>query len=75
MVTTFENDDYVYDALQVGARGFLLKRSTAEDYINAIRTVHEGESLLFPAAVRPRHPPWRAGRPRAGRGEPHRPGS
>jgi DNA-binding NarL/FixJ family response regulator len=52
VVTTFENDDYVYDALQPGARGFLLKRSAAEDYVNAIRTVHEGESLLFPAAIR-----------------------
>ena len=52
VVTTFENDDYVYDALQAGTRGFLLKRSSAEDYVNAIRTVHEGESLLFPAAVR-----------------------
>ena len=52
VVTTFENDDYVYDALQAGARGFLLKRSPAEDFINAIRTVHEGESLLFPAALR-----------------------
>jgi DNA-binding NarL/FixJ family response regulator len=52
VVTTFENDDYVYDALQAGARGFLLKRSTAEDFVNAIRTVHEGESLLFPDAIR-----------------------
>jgi DNA-binding NarL/FixJ family response regulator len=52
VVTTFENDDYVYDALQAGARGFLLKRSTAEDFVNAIRTVHKGESLLFPAAIR-----------------------
>jgi DNA-binding NarL/FixJ family response regulator len=52
VVTTFENDDYVYDALQAGARGFLLKRAAADDYINAIRTVHEGESLLFPAAIR-----------------------
>jgi DNA-binding NarL/FixJ family response regulator len=52
VVTTFENDDYVYDALQAGARGFLLKRSTADDFANAIRTVHNGESLLFPAAVR-----------------------
>ena len=52
VVTTFENDDYVYDALQAGARGFLLKRSAAEDYVNAIRTVYEGESLLFPAAIR-----------------------
>ncbi|HEY9243769.1 MAG TPA: response regulator transcription factor [Streptosporangiaceae bacterium] len=52
VVTTFENDDYIYDALQAGARGFLLKRSTADDYVNAIRTVHNGESLLFPAAIR-----------------------
>ncbi len=52
VVTTFENDDYVYDALQAGARGFLLKRSAAEDFVNAIRTVHEGDSLLFPAAIR-----------------------
>lgn len=52
VVTTFENDDYVYEALQAGARGFLLKRSTADDFVNAIRTVHEGESLLFPDAIR-----------------------
>ena len=52
VVTTFENDDYVYDALQAGARGFLLKRSAAEDFVNAVRTVHNGESLLFPAAIR-----------------------
>lgn len=52
VVTTFENDDYVYEALRVGARGFLLKRGTADDFVNAIRTVHEGESLLFPAAIR-----------------------
>ena len=75
VVTTFENDNYVYDALQAGARGFLLKRSTADDFTNAIRTVHNGDSLLFPAAVRrlatrPRRP-----RPRARRGEPHRPRS
>ena len=52
VVTTFENDDYVYDALRAGARGFLLKRSAAADFVNAVRTVHEGESLLFPAAIR-----------------------
>ncbi len=52
VVTTFENDDYVYEALRVGARGFVLKRSTADDFVNAIRTVHDGESLLFPAAIR-----------------------
>jgi DNA-binding NarL/FixJ family response regulator len=42
----------VYDALRAGARGFLLKRATADDFVNAIRTVHNGESLLFPAAIR-----------------------
>jgi DNA-binding NarL/FixJ family response regulator len=52
VVTTFENDDYVYDALVAGARGFLLKRSAAEDFVNAIRTVHDGESVLFPRAIR-----------------------
>ena len=52
VVTTFENDEYVYGALHAGARGFLLKRSPADDFVNAIRTVHEGESLLFPAALR-----------------------
>ncbi|HEY3981376.1 MAG TPA: response regulator transcription factor [Streptosporangiaceae bacterium] len=52
VVTTFENDDYVYEALRAGARGFLLKRSAAADFVNAVRTVHEGESLLFPAAIR-----------------------
>jgi DNA-binding NarL/FixJ family response regulator len=52
VVTTFENDDYVYDALRAGARGFLLKRSAADDVAHAIRTVHGSESLLFPAAIR-----------------------
>ncbi|MGH3657083.1 MAG: response regulator [Micromonosporaceae bacterium] len=52
VVTTFSNDDYVYDALRAGARGFLLKRSRTDEFSNAIRTVHQGESLLFPAAVR-----------------------
>jgi DNA-binding NarL/FixJ family response regulator len=52
VVTTFENDDSVYDALQAGARGFLLKRATADDFVNAIRTVYVGESLLFPDSIR-----------------------
>ncbi|PPK66713.1 response regulator transcription factor [Actinokineospora auranticolor] len=52
VVTTFENDDYVYDALRVGASGFLLKRTRAADIVRAIRVVAEGESLLFPAAIR-----------------------
>ncbi|MBA3780953.1 MAG: response regulator transcription factor [Nocardioides sp.] len=52
VVTTFENDDYVYDALRAGARGFLLKRASAEDFVNAVRTVHQGDSLVFPGAIR-----------------------
>ncbi|WP_446665313.1 response regulator transcription factor [Flexivirga sp. B27] len=52
VVTTFENDDYVYDALRAGARGFLLKRARAEDFVSAIRTVQRSDSLLFPEAVR-----------------------
>lgn len=52
VVTTFENDDYVYDALRSGARGFLLKRARAEDFVAAIRTVHRSDSLLFPEALR-----------------------
>ncbi|MDH6123886.1 response regulator transcription factor [Kitasatospora sp. GP82] len=52
VVTTFENDDYVYEALRAGASGFLLKRSRAEEMVQAVRLVANGDSLLFPAAVR-----------------------
>ncbi len=52
VVTTFENDDYVYDALVAGAQGFLLKREAPDQVVHAVRTVHRSESLLFPAAVR-----------------------
>jgi DNA-binding NarL/FixJ family response regulator len=52
MLTTFENDDYVYQALRAGADGFLLKRSRPAEIAQAVRTVAAGESLLFPAAIR-----------------------
>jgi DNA-binding NarL/FixJ family response regulator len=52
VVTTFENDDYVYDALRAGANGFLLKRSRPAEIVQAIRAVAAGDSLLFPAAIR-----------------------
>ncbi|MGP4109957.1 response regulator [Streptomyces sp. 4N509B] len=52
VVTTFENDSYVYEALRAGASGFLLKRSAAEDLVEAVRLVARSDSLLFPAAVR-----------------------
>lgn len=52
VVTTFENDDYVYEALRAGASGFLLKRARPEEIVSAVRTVLTGDSLLFPAAIR-----------------------
>jgi DNA-binding NarL/FixJ family response regulator len=52
MLTTFGNDGYVYDALQAGATGFLLKRARPAEIVQAVRTVARGDSLLFPAAVR-----------------------
>ncbi|MBH5338198.1 response regulator transcription factor [Streptomyces pactum] len=52
VITTFENDDYVYEALRAGADGFLLKRARPEEVVNAVRLVADGDSLLFPAAVR-----------------------
>ncbi|WP_172383621.1 response regulator transcription factor [Streptomyces sp. MNP-20] len=52
VITTFENDEYVYEALRAGADGFLLKRARPAEIVHAVRLVAEGESLLFPAAVR-----------------------
>ncbi|MEV6400417.1 response regulator transcription factor [Streptomyces sp. NPDC051907] len=52
VVTTFENDSYVYEALRAGAAGFLLKRANPEDLVQAVRLVARSDSLLFPAAVR-----------------------
>ncbi|MBE1535087.1 response regulator transcription factor [Actinomadura algeriensis] len=52
VVTTFENDEYVYDALKAGAHGFLLKRTRPEEILQAIRMVVHGDTLLFPAAIR-----------------------
>ncbi|MFI1967561.1 DNA-binding response regulator [Streptomyces cinnamoneus] len=52
VVTTFENDAYVYDALRAGACGFLLKRAGADELVQAVRMVAGSDSLLFPSAVR-----------------------
>ncbi|MBM0202839.1 MULTISPECIES: response regulator transcription factor [Micromonospora] len=46
VVTTFDDDAYVLDAIAAGARGFLLKRSSARDLIAAVRTVAAGEAVL-----------------------------
>lgn len=52
VITTFENDDYVLEALRAGASGFLLKRAHPDELIQAIHVVAQGDSLLFPQAVR-----------------------
>ena len=52
VLTTFENDDHVYDALLAGARGYLLKRAPAEDVVTAVRLAVQPDTLLFPARLR-----------------------
>ena len=52
VLTTFEVDDYVVDALRAGASGFLLKDATAEELVQAVRVVAEGEALLSPRVTR-----------------------
>lgn len=52
VVTTFENDEYVYDALRAGASGFMLKRARPDEIVHGIRVVTSGDSLLFPQALR-----------------------
>jgi DNA-binding NarL/FixJ family response regulator len=52
MLTTFEEDDYIFGALSAGASGFLLKRTSPEDLIAAIHAVAAGDSLLSPSVTR-----------------------
>ena len=52
MLTTFEQDDYIFGALNAGASGFLLKRTSPEDLIAAIHAVAGGDSLLSPSVTR-----------------------
>jgi DNA-binding NarL/FixJ family response regulator len=52
MLTTFDLDDYVYEALQAGASGFLLKDARPNDLIDAVRIVAAGDSLLAPSVTR-----------------------
>jgi DNA-binding NarL/FixJ family response regulator len=51
MLTTFDLDDYVFDALRAGASGFLLKDVRRDDLVKAVRVVAAGESLLAPAVT------------------------
>jgi DNA-binding NarL/FixJ family response regulator len=52
VLTTFDEDAYVYGALQAGASGFLLKYAPAENLLAAIRVVARGEAMLAPAVTR-----------------------
>jgi DNA-binding NarL/FixJ family response regulator len=63
VVTTFENDAYVYEALRAGAAGFLLKRADADALVGAVRLVARSDTLLFPAAVRALAEQYAAARP------------
>jgi DNA-binding NarL/FixJ family response regulator len=52
ILTTFDLDDYVFEALRAGASGFVLKSRPLEELLSAIRTVAEGEALLAPSVTR-----------------------
>ncbi|MBN2176946.1 MAG: response regulator transcription factor [Demequinaceae bacterium] len=52
VLTTFEVDEYVFEAMRAGASGFVLKRVPPTELIEAVRMVAVGESLLFPASTR-----------------------
>ncbi len=52
ILTTFEDDEYIFGALSAGASGFLLKRTRPEDLLAAIHTVAAGDALLSPSVTR-----------------------
>ncbi|MEU1553285.1 response regulator transcription factor [Streptomyces scabiei] len=52
MLTTFDSDEYVYEALHAGASGFLLKDVRRDDLVHAVRVVARGDSLLAPSVAR-----------------------
>jgi DNA-binding NarL/FixJ family response regulator len=64
MLTTFDLDDYIYEALRVGASGFLLKDSEPEELLHAVRVVAAGEALLSPSVTRRLIENFVAARPR-----------
>jgi DNA-binding NarL/FixJ family response regulator len=52
MLTTFDLDEYVYDALRAGASGFLLKDAPADELVHAVRVVAAGDALVSPSVKR-----------------------
>lgn len=51
VLTTYDTDEYIFQAIQTGAKGYLLKDTSRDDLFQAIRTVHRGESLLQPGVA------------------------
>jgi DNA-binding NarL/FixJ family response regulator len=52
MLTTFDLDEYVYEALRAGASGFLLKHATTAELVHAVRVIAAGDALLAPSVTR-----------------------
>lgn len=67
MLTTFDIDDYVYDALRAGASGFLLKDALPEELVHAVRVVAGGDALLAPSVTRRMIAQFATQKPRASR--------
>ena len=68
VLTTFDIDEYVYDALSAGASGFLLKDAEPDDIVEAIRVVARGDALIQPSVMRRLVETFVASRPRSGQG-------
>ena len=51
VLTTFDSDEYIFDAIEAGAKGYLLKDTSREELFKAVRTVNRGESMIEPAVV------------------------
>jgi DNA-binding NarL/FixJ family response regulator len=68
MLTTFDLDDYIYEALRAGASGFLLKDSEPDELLQAVRVVAGGEALLAPSVTRRLIENFVAARPRPSTG-------
>lgn len=68
MLTTFDIDDYVYDALEAGASGFLLKDALPDELVHAVRVIAAGDALLAPSVTRRLIAQFGAQRPRRATG-------
>ncbi len=51
VLTTYDTDDYIFQAIEAGAKGFLLKDTSREDLFEAVRAVHRGESGIEPGVA------------------------